>query len=55
MTKSEDDVSGAGELSAEELKQIAGEGQQPEVVVGSIRASVLKKVLWLTARRGGLL
>ena len=33
MTKSEDDVSGAGELSAEELKQIAGE--RPPAQVGS--------------------
>jgi hypothetical protein len=31
MTKSDDDVSGAGELSSEELKQIAGEGPRAQV------------------------
>lgn len=31
MTKSEDDAAEAGELSGEELKQIAGEGLQSQV------------------------
>lgn len=47
MTKSEDGVSGAGELSAEELKQIAGEGPELRPVAEFYPAFVLKKMLWL--------